>query len=223
MNELLRRRFSDHSGIGLIPEDLDRMPEGALREKSLVSAHLSARHFPVLAPHRFVFTFLREPIDRVISNYHYLRSYDGAIVSTNCEVIARARAKNFHDFLLDDHPQVRSFTHNLQANTLAWDWRGTDHRKFSDLAKAAIDNLKQLDYIGFFESYPEDLWELFKKLHWQINPEEAHLVANKTPKRPAVSEVEPRTLALIRALNQADLQLYHFALEAYGTATAKAA
>jgi hypothetical protein len=164
----------------------------------------------LLHPRRYLFTFLRDPVDRVISNYYYLRAYDGRFDTTNTTVLTSAKTKSFHNFLLDDHPQVRSFTNNMQANALAWDWRGDSRRESPHLGRIAIASLKHFDFVGLFERYEESLHELFKQLQWRLEPDEAALVVNKTGHRPLLSQIEPSTLSLIRELNQADQELYDF-------------
>jgi hypothetical protein len=211
INQLLKRRFADHSGIGLHPEEMDGQSTGALEHLGLVSAHFSIRHLPLLANHRFLFTFLREPVDRVISNYYYLRVYEKGPDPTNAVVLASAKTKTFHQFLLDEHPQVRSFTQNMQANALAWDWRGDQRQETPDLGEMAIAALGHFDFVGLFESYEESLHVLFQQLHWQLEVTEPALVVNQTRERPRAAEVKPETLALIRELNQADQSLYDFA------------
>jgi hypothetical protein len=212
INQLLGSRFSDHSGIGICPEHMDERPIGALGNLGLISAHFSARHFPLLATHRFLFTFLRDPVDRVISNYYYLHAYDGPPDCTNSAVLVSAKTNTFHEFLLDDHPQVRSFTNNMQANALAWDWRGDYREEIPDLGRVAISALEHFDFVGLFEHYEESLQVLFQLLHWRLEPSDAALVVNKTRQRPRAAEIEPETLSLIRQLNVADQQLYDFAV-----------
>ena len=219
INEILRRRFSDLSGVWLTPEDLDQRPARALKHLGLVSAHFSINHLPLLSDHRFLFTFLREPVDRVISSYYHLHWYEGAPEPDNVALMS-AKSKTFHDFLRDDHPQVRSFTENLQAHGLVSDWRGEKRTVVPDLGRRAIEAMNQFDFVGIFEHYEKSLRALFQLLRWRMEPGEATTVVNKTRNRPRVDEIEPKTLGLICELNQADQELYEHALakwnERYG-------
>jgi hypothetical protein len=214
INEILRSRFNDASGVGLKPEKLDQEQDHALEHHGLVSAHFSIRHLPLLNEHRFLFTFLRNPVDRVVSSYYHLNGYTGVLEPANIALMS-AKTKSFHDFLCDDHPQVRSFTENLQANALVSDWRGEKRTAVDDLGGRAIESLAQFDFVGLFERYEESLQVLFRALHWRLHPHEAAVVINKTRARPPVAAIEPRSLALIRELNQADQQLYDYVAEVW--------
>ena len=80
------------------------------------------QHVSKMRSARFLMTFLRDPIDRLISNYHFLRTRSPLSRYSEAALQA-ARSLSFKDFLLCDDRNVRMITTNFQTKALAHDIR----------------------------------------------------------------------------------------------------
>jgi hypothetical protein len=133
-----------------------------------------------------VITWLRDPVERVISHYFYLAK------------MLVAQIKPHRDSLDLLKPLQRSL---LEYAQLPLSCNQMSHF----LEGAALDQFK---FVGFVESYNHDLQRLSQVLGWPATPE---FQANKTSHSPPM--VDDETIQKIRALNQADVDLYQRALE----------
>ena len=146
-------------------------------------------------------TLLRDPIDRIISHYYYIKrsashplnrvveeqrlDLDGYVTSGICD-------------------EVR----NDQVRLIAGVERGgsIDEAKMLSMAKENID--KEFLVVGLMEKFDETLMLLKKRLNlrWVY-----YGVRNQTLKRPLKEQIPVSTLRLIAEKNQADMDLYAYA------------
>lgn len=133
-----------------------------------------------------VITWLRNPVERVISHYFYLAK------------ILASQIKPNRDGLDALKPLQRSL---LEYARLPLSCNQMSHF----LEGAALDQFK---FVGFVESYNQDLQRLSQVLGWPASPE---FQTNKTSHSPPI--VDDETIQEIRTLNQADMDLYERALE----------
>ena len=127
-----------------------------------------------------IITWLRNPVDRVISNYYYL---------------AKRLAEE-----LDEKGKGLNILSKMQRTLMEYardDWNKNRISKF--LQGVTLD---QLAFVGIQEHYTEDLRALAELLNWKEFPEFRH---NTTPNK---YEVSPEERAEIAALNELDVALY---------------
>lgn len=136
-----------------------------------------------------VITWLRDPVERVISNYYYLSA-----------TLARA---------LDEESRGLNLRNKMQRSLL--EFAATDFARNRMARFLSGIPLKSLFFVGIVEQYEEDLALLSRKLSWpRIKPQQL----NTTGK--VKMEVSAAERATIADLNREDVALYHEALALRG-------
>lgn len=186
------------------------------RNVSFVSGHFGYEFAKQLMPGRFSFTFLRDPEERLVSHYYYLRAqdppqYEPAIVAKRCSL---------EDFLkeLYESPLYRSNIWNNQVWQMAYGYAHKVSTKEnisisrvsqSELLQRACDNLKKLDFVGFTESFDDDILFILKKL--RLPKPEFVSKLNVSKQKLTMEAIPASTRALLREFTELDRQLYNFA------------
>jgi hypothetical protein len=187
-NEVLR------VDIGLVNQEL-RLNEAEYPGRSIPSGtRVVHGHFNVtelyqrldLPANLPVITWLRDPVERVVSNYFYL-------------------ASRLKEELQEERKGINILSKMQRSLSEYARYEPHQNRLTRFLEGTPLENLF---FVGFTGSYFEDLDVLAKKLNWAHYEPYFH---NRTQKeRP---ETDPRDMDLIRALNQDDIRLYEHALE----------
>jgi hypothetical protein len=142
---------------------------------------------PWVAGTRF-FAFLRDPIERTISHYYWLRERSPHF------------AKSLEDAL--KHGRIHD---NLQTRVIAG---AMPFVATEETLEQALANLDRLAAIGLTERFDESLVLLTRVFGWQPM---AYTPANVTANRPPREEFGPETLAVVEQYNSLDLELYRTA------------
>jgi hypothetical protein len=145
-------------------------------------------------------TFLREPVDRVLSHYH--------------RHIERKSRVSLEEALERRLPEV----HNLATRLLCDDPSplGELHPNALDEARA---NLRGFAFVGIQERFEESVVLLQRMLGLDLVP---YLNRHVSTDRPEVEGIVPRQRALIEEHNRLDVELYAFALERFEETVAAA-
>ena len=190
-------------------DNRDRLVEFASQPQSRYAAivgHLPYSFFvnlplPAKASH---ITVLRDPVSRLISYYHYIRS---------------SETHYLHDWLVKEDVSLRAFFErqptmeidNLHLRFLC----STDCSNVpiggctrSMLAEAKENLQSHFAVIGLQEYFAQSLVLTARTLGWThiTNAE-----INRAPVKPKSNENDDATLSLIRSLNELDIELYDFA------------
>jgi hypothetical protein len=164
-------------------------------------------------------TFLREPIDRVLS--HYYRHIHHPDLSPadrrRARKQLRERAGSLEEALVDMRlPQIR----NLATRFLC----GYPSRD-GELAASALENakanLRNFAFVGIQERFDESLVMLQRTLGLDLVPYMNRHVSAEGG-RPTVNEITDEQRALIAEHNQLDAELYSFGLGLFDDAFARA-
>lgn len=134
-----------------------------------------------------IITWLRDPAERVISNYFYL-------------------SKRLEEEL-DERKKKLDILAKMKRSLLEYAQNERNQNRISKFLNGVA--LEDFFFIGLVENYNEDVQELGKKLNWTAIEVVEH---NRTGKKNK-SQVEESVKEIIRFYNQADYELYNQALE----------
>ena len=172
----------------------------------LVQGH-SALYFVEYLTNPVLITFLRNPIDLVVSNFYYIKrapwnGYHKYVneMSSIMEFVEFTKEKKF------DNLQTRHLSKVDLKNSNEID--RSKHR-IEVLYNIAVYNLKQFDFVFTIDEFDKALLTLRKSLDWKKIP--VYTKQNKTKKRVNIKELDDQTKKVIADLNSYDLKLYKFA------------
>jgi hypothetical protein len=214
----LKERYSGQWSVSVNIRELPQlreMPEWRFSRCAFYAGHFGMETVKRVKSKKFVFTFLRDPLDRVVSNYYYFKSLEDERPST---AVVLAKRLPFLDWLSCDDPSVRYVTEDLQArhltesecllSSLSLDTSADPQ----DRAEAAIGVLKGFNYIGLVERSAESMAEISKQLGVSINRWE-----NSTARRPSINDLSKAERDAIEERVQGDRIIYEWAFEKWLT------
>lgn len=189
------------------------MPE-KFKNVGFVSGHFGYDYAKHLMPGRFTFTFLRDPVERVLSMYYFCKN-------RNPEEFMIYRRANEHDlrgFLeagLTD-PWVKKNIWNNQVWQLAHGYAHLDDRTINafceeELLSLAIEHLGEFTYVGFTETVDKDSLVILPALG--LPQMSAIPKLNRAAVKPGVSDLSPRVRTLLEELTFLDRRFYDYARE----------
>lgn len=177
-----------------------------------VSGHFGFRFAEPLMKGRFCFTFLRDPIDRLISLYAFCSSRPS---DDGNPLYAAAMGTDLDGFLQLGNGPLRDRIWNNQVWQLAIGYEGGEYVEDfggGDLLEMAKRNLARFDYIGSVETFGRDAAEIWRALgveNYRITE------SNVSPSRPKRDELPASTMELLLANTALDRQLYAYARQRY--------
>jgi hypothetical protein len=140
-------------------------------------------------------TMLREPVDRLVSLYHYARHKPGNPLHP------LARALSLRDFAASGHPETLDHQTRLLSGRM-------DDFTPAALALAQENLATRFACFGTHARFDESLLLFRRRLGWgNVH----YLRENVTQERQALADVPRSTLDLIRERNALDVELYAFA------------
>ena len=189
-------------------EEFQQVDPESLRRYSFVGAHVDyglVRRAPWLRP----ITVLRDPVDRVVSWYHYaLRSTDEGLAAWRR--FLEGRRLSIEEFL--SHPQLRWLHGQSETMQLAgYLWSGDPIPHEDRLVPVAAENLASCAHVGLFERLGDSLHLARAELGLADVP--ALPDANVSPPRP--SELDPEVRARVAEVLGMDSAFYALAVEEF--------
>ncbi|WP_224005454.1 sulfotransferase family 2 domain-containing protein [Aureimonas sp. SA4125] len=207
VHHLLKSAMPEVPFFNGMPHDFDATPREAFEDYGLILGHFCAVHLEKLRKPLFLMTFLRDPIDRVLSSYYYLR--EAAAVDDPNSATMMAKSLSLSDFLQCDMPSVSMFTIDHQCHALGSDYRAPRDPDRRVIVDAALRHLATFDFIGFVETFDRDIARLGRVLDFTFEGQEMH--RNRTMDRLDRSVIEPDVIKRIEQLNAGDIELYNAA------------
>jgi hypothetical protein len=175
-----------------------------------VSGHFGFDFAKHLMKDRYSFTFLRNPEDRVISMYYFLRGQKKNIFP----MYKVAKELSLEQFLragLSD-PMVKKRLWNNQVWQLALGWANLENKSIegfepSTLLAMAKENLNDFNHVGFTETFEKDRDIILRGLRLPIPNEVVITNVSKKPKEKLSDDI----ISIISDLTELDRRLYDYA------------
>jgi len=197
-----------NTGLNEIVDARGQSPEN-FSSKLFVSGHFGFDFARPLLRDRYSFTFLRDPVERVLSYYYFCLTRD----PQEYEIYRLTQTVTLDQFLMLglENPPVKACIWNNQVWQLANGYghlNGRNILSFSpeEMLELAIRHLDEFSYIGFAETFEEDRDHVLKALG--IVPPLEKIVSHANPGRPTAKDLPPSTLKLLEELTQLDRILY---------------
>ncbi len=198
---------------GYIPKlkEWQAQPENARHSVDLLLGHQYFGNHEYLRPGATYLTFLREPVDRVLSFFHYVRrmpdhylhNHGFNMESTVAQAIERTNCVEF------DNLQVRMLNPQPKHKVIPFG------QVTEEMLEVACNNLRcihESGFVGVVEQMDAGLNELRRTFGW--DPSKITR-ANVSENRPGVEWHDKTDIAAIRDLNQLDHVLYALAEELF--------
>lgn len=195
------------------PALADAYSAGELEHFDLIYGHIAWRNLATMRADRFVCTFLREPVDRVVSLYSYLRDDKGMIrehtahLPETPEVVKRARTSDLIHFLRDPHPEVQAHIRDYQTYALAHDWTTPREANEREILASALRNLQACEFVGITERLEESVQLLLRQMGWPPRTQPLERV-NASTRRRAVDELTSAERAALEEVTRLDRIVY---------------
>jgi hypothetical protein len=197
---------------------------GYFDDKDFISGHFGAHYARRYFGNRFSFTFLRDPIDRIISLYNFCRMRD----PNEFPIYAAAHSNDFEGFVTKcaARPPKNATNEAIIVYESLWNnmtWQlahGWSHDQLdasrvtlldfdaSELLERATKTLDQLDYIGFHRSFNDDAANICNSLEM---PFDSIPHVNASDKHISRDNLSESILAAITDANRLDAQIYEIA------------
>jgi hypothetical protein len=176
---------------------LHRLSAERLRRTRMFKGHMVFGLHKVLPQPATYITVLREPVNRVISAYYFMRSY---------KLHPLYWKFRFQNYTLEDFVRW-SRRDNVQSKIIA----GANYNEpcTAEIAERAQNNLRQyFSVVGLSERFEESLALMKLRFGWQLKNYSSFNVTRSRPKKDDLSQA---TLDLICEKNSFDIELYRCA------------
>jgi len=188
--------------------DFKAMDDEEKKELKVVCGHMwFGLHEAIPGPSTYI-TLLRDPVDRVISHYYYVRRMPGHYLY---QKVTQEKLS------LQEYVEKKLSTelNNGQTRLLSGQW---DEKKYPfgsiprSLLEQAKNNLQQFFLlVGIQEEFETTIKLAGKLLGWQSKA----FKENVNPKRPSLDAISAETRQVIEYYNSLDIELYNYAREIF--------
>ncbi|MBW4437670.1 MAG: sulfotransferase family 2 domain-containing protein [Pleurocapsa minor GSE-CHR-MK-17-07R] len=221
LREMLKFRFAVKD---IFPIDriqvLQQTPKLEIHKYKLFLGHFDYQFVHYFPQKPNIITVLRDPVERVLSNYSYwhdnFQAKPEIVVINGIEVeesVPEQVMLPLEEFIESDFPDVWDEVNNSQAARLAHSlgWRREYNISDDELWQTASRNLETIEAVGTVEDFNTFLDVMCQRFNWFTFEETVK--TNVTKNRLRVSDVSPETIRRIEAKNQVDIALYRQATD----------
>ena len=211
MTEAVRRHYrNDMVSHG----DYLKRDTASLKKTTFISGHFGFEYSRQFMDGRYSFTFLRDPVERILSLYYFSRTRNPA----EYPIYRAAHEMDLAGYLRAgfDREDIKAYLWNQQAWQLACGWNDPQQRQISNftdeqILERAKAHLTEFHYIGFAESFAADSKAILANLN--VPARESLVPANVTPRRPRRNDLPAATIRLAEELTCLDAALYEHATD----------
>lgn len=191
-----------------------------IKDKLLIGGHFGVKDVgEELLKDYYKVTFVRDPVERILSLYYYWNSHAGRYGLTrdedpNYDGVQLAIQGNLKEFLSTNHPRIIEEISNTQCRYIIGSPKekliNMSDQEIFEAAKSSLE--RHFSFVGLVEKYEAGIRRLgkdipaFKELQIET--------INKNP-RPSSDTVDQALIHKIRNINQADIMLHEYISEKY--------
>lgn len=161
-------------------------------------------HKYITRPYQYI-TFLRDPVERIISFYYYIQDKNNHRLSKLFNKTKLTTIINERWFAATNNDMTRFIAGRKDIGI-----NRPVGKMTSDDLVLAKKHLSLFTAIGFVETFDEDLQTFAIQFRWENIQYKSELVH---PSRPTKSDLAPDVIELIKKYNKQDLELYDYARE----------
>ena len=182
---------------------LQRLSTKRLGKIRIFKGHMLFGLHTILPQPATYITVLREPVDRVLSAFYFMRGY---------KLHPLYWRLKFGNWSLEDYVK-RSRRENVQCKILA----GAEYNKPcpAEICETAKENLRYFSVVGLSERFEESLALMKLRFGWKLKHYSSF---NVTRTRPRKVDIPRSTLDLIAEKNSFDISLYECAAKVFQAA-----
>ena len=181
-----------------------------LNKYQLVGGHFTYSDYSgFISKDRYSMTFLRNPVDRFISQYFYFKNNVGEVEQTS---VVNAKKLNLKSYI-EHYRHIQRYGDVF--NRQVWYFAGIQDPTLTDneVLEIAKENLSKINFVGICEELADSVDLLCYDCKWPLVNNIP--VVNVTNKKPANVEIDRNTFEIIKELNDLDFQLYEYALKLF--------
>ena len=214
VQEMAREAYGNHQVIS--HADFQHIGVAGCHSYDFVSGHFGFAFARPLMEGRYCFTFLCDPVERLLSLYDFCLARNPA----ENPMYAFAQSRDFEGFLRDSY-QADHFS--MVWNSKVWQLAyGRGHALAGnpeiDLREANPDsllanaksNLTKFDHVGFVQTFNDDITRIFRDLGM---PQVAPRCSNASNGARVCTEMSRAVRALLDSMTELDRSLYDHALK----------
>ena len=209
MHAILRRQYRSDTIFRTNPEEhweslrvFRDLPDDTKSKYRLITGHMRFGIHEDIKNPSFYITFLRDPIQRIISYYYYILSY------RNHYLHQEIKSKNMTLIDVLESGIAREFE-NSQTRRIAGYVRTPYGCPPDDMFDLAIDHIeKHFPVVGLTERFDESLILMSNFCHWKLP---YYTKLNRGKIKPAKQAISDETLDTVKKFNELDIQLYEYA------------
>lgn len=202
LRRVIQKKYQSSELMEFFPKNINSISKEKLNEVKYVYGHNPfGFHTYFSRPFTYI-TILRDPIDRIISEYYYLVEQPMHDVYISKQI--QEKNMNLEDYVtsLDEKIQLR--TMNMQTRYAS----GVDSPKYVDLEKAKENLNKYFSVVGITEMFDESLYFIMKETG---RGGVSYQKTNITKRRPKKDDLPKGLIDKIKNTNQLDIELYEWA------------
>ncbi|MBI1221111.1 MAG: hypothetical protein GC180_00780 [Bacteroidetes bacterium] len=187
-------------------EEFYTFPPEKQKSFPLIHGHASLILEPLLEK-PFCFTFFREPVEQLLSQYHYIRRAQHHVSHS---VVSKLHSLDDYLHYARDHYQDNLHTRVLARDT-SWitGQNGPPSPSMDQLLESALMKLEALDLVLLTSQFDASVLMLKEALGWEKNP--YYVRMNVTHEKPELRTLSPSTKAQLEEFVRHDRHLYDHA------------